>query len=91
MHLTTNLANKIILVPKTIELILDRFVVLEIYKKKIKNDNLLKLMTSEFFEPVINAFDVMIENHCNITKKKDITINKITLSNLKFLSFMKVI
>ena len=80
--------EEIILVPKTIELILNRLVVLEMYKKKINNDNLVKLMNSEFFEHVINAFDIMIENHANKNEKKEITINNITLSNLKFLSFV---
>ena len=79
--------EEIIIVPKNIKLILNKLKVLGTYKKKIKSDNFLKLLNSEFFEHIINGFDTKIENIGRM-KRKDFTIKNITLNNLKFISFV---
>ena len=80
--------EEIIIVPKNIQQILNRLKIFGTYKKKLKNDNFLKLLNSEFLDHLINAFDVRIENIGNKMTKKDFTIKNITLNNLKFISFM---
>jgi hypothetical protein len=80
--------EEIILVPEEIAKILNKLVALESYKKKIINDNMLKLMSTEFFEHMIKALDYKINSRLNKQENKEINFYNVTLDNLKFLSFV---
>lgn len=80
--------EEIILVPKPVEKILNRLVVLNSYKRKIKTDNMWKLMSTEFFENVLNVLEHKINIHNNKISNNEIIIYNIPLNNLKLLSFV---